>query len=161
MTAATQIPAAQWDSGLIISFWVFGIAGVICLVMVIGGAVAAKVSDGGNTGFAAIGGGLVGLVVCALALTASWFPFKAQYNRYVPVAGTVQQISSRILGDGNNSVTQRFVITFRDGRQRACDDTRCSLVRAGDFVVELCERDFQLNTPAEGWNCNFISYRRP
>lgn len=158
---AAGLPAARWDTGLVISWWLFGIIGAICVIVMIGGAVAYRASGATSSSPAgAFTTGLIGVVICALAIAASWFPFGAQYNRYVPVAGTVQAISSRILGDGSNSVTQRFVITYTDGRQRACDDTRCSLIRAGDFVTEICERDFQLNNPAEGWNCNFISDRR-
>ena len=91
----------------------------------------------------------VGLIVVLVV----WFPFSSSYNRYTPISGTVQSVSSRFLSDGSNSVNQRFAVQI-NGHTYGCDDTRCSLIRQGSEVTLLCEKEFQFNgTP--GYACNW------
>jgi hypothetical protein len=87
-----------------------------------------------------------------------FFPYKAEYHQWRQTTGQVATVSSRFIGDGK-STTQRFVVAFTDGRQRACDDTRCSLIRRGDTLTLWCKRAWQwAATP--GYDCNYGSDSR-
>lgn len=95
------------------------------------------------------------LLVFAIGLTAvlEW-PYETQYHRWTHQSGTVTAISSRLLGQ-DRSTTQRFVVKFGDGRERSCDDTRCSLLKPGDSLDLSCKRAYQWSgTP--GWDCNYV-----
>lgn len=152
---------AYWDQGLILALWIFGLIAVLSVILGVSGLVSAIRHNGEGWGAPAMIASLGLIAVSALAMVLAWFPFGAQYNRYVPVSGRVTNISSRFISDGSNSVNQRFVVTFANGLQRSCDDSRCALVKPGGTLTVTCERDFQFNAPAEGWNCNFVSYKPP
>ncbi len=97
-------------------------------------------------------GGIALLSLIGLAL--GFYPYGSDYHKWKPVNGTVAKVESRLVNDGESS-TERYVIEFTDGRERACDDTRCTLVNVGDTVHLSCKRHYQwASTP--GWDCNFV-----
>ena len=93
-----------------------------------------------------------GLVIGA---AIGMWPYDAEYHEWRTTSGKVKETNSRLVGAGEG-MEQRFVVTFADGRQRACDDTRCSTVKAGDTLTLKCKRAYQWGaTP--GYDCNWIS----
>ena len=103
--------------------------------------------------------GLAWTCVAAATLTvliaaASFYPWKAEYHQWQGIQGEIQSISSRFLG-GDNSTTQRFVVRFKDGTVRSCDDTRCALYAAGDTLQLSCKREWQFSG-TDGWSCNYV-----
>lgn len=95
---------------------------------------------------------LIALILAACPVVG-YYPYDAQYHRWETVQGQVEKVSSRFLGDGK-STTQRFVVRFADGRERSCDDTRCSLVKVGDSLALSCKKHWQYAGQA-GWDCNY------
>src|SRR5437879_2637431 len=66
----------------------------------------------------------VALVIVGIAAIAFW-PWKWQYHSWKLTTGTVQTVSKRLVSTGDKTMEERYVVQFSDGRQRACDDTRC------------------------------------
>jgi hypothetical protein len=115
--------------------------------------------------FDATGLRILGTLACITALlivigTAfGMWPYKAEYHTWRTTSGTVQAIDSRLVSNGDQGMSQRFVVTFTDGRQRACDDTRCPSVKVGDRLTLKCKRAYQWGaTP--GWDCNWVGVGR-
>lgn len=100
------------------------------------------------------------LAACLLAGTAiGMWPYKAEYHAWQTTSGTVKTIDARMVAAGDAGMEQRFVVTYTDGRQRACDDTRCATVKPGDTLTLKCKRAYQWGaTP--GWDCNWVGNRR-
>lgn len=102
----------------------------------------------------AIVAGLVSLGFVIGSLIGYW-PYKMEYHAWYPTAGNVAAVSQRLVSDGDNGMTQRYVVQFTDGRQRACDDTRCSLLKPGAYLELKCIREYQWGgTP--GYSCNYV-----
>lgn len=101
------------------------------------------------------------LLVVTVGITAStMYPYEAQYHQWKPVNGTVGDVQARLLADGNGGATQRFVVRLDGGEQEyACDDTRCALLKVGDFLELSCVREWQY-AGTDGWACNYFSSRR-
>lgn len=101
-------------------------------------------------------------VFCAVLTAAgtAWgmWPYDGEYHQWRETSGTVQQIDSRFVG-ADKSTTERFVVTFDDGRQRSCDDTRCAQVEEGDELTLACKRAWQWSG-THGYDCNYVSHRR-
>jgi hypothetical protein len=88
------------------------------------------------------------------------WPYSSEYHVWRTTTGTVKTMDSRMVSAGDNGMEQRFVVTFADGRQRACDDTRCTTVKPGDVLTLKCKRHYQWGgTP--GWDCNWVGNERP
>lgn len=102
----------------------------------------------------AVMGWIVFVTVLGIALW-QFFPYTPDYHRYKPVSGTVAEISSRILGNGD-SVDQKFVVVFQGNPQEyGCLDTRCALVKIGDRLSLKCLKKWEYaGTP--GYDCNFV-----
>lgn len=99
----------------------------------------------------------IAVIVLIVAAFAYW-PFKWQYHSWQKTTGTVQAISKRLVSSGDKSMEERFVVQFADGRQRACDDSRCSLLRSGMTLTLRCKRAYQWGaTP--GYDCNYVGAR--
>ena len=99
--------------------------------------------------------GLYAAVVLLVGGTAlGMWPYSAEYHQWRDTSGEVQGIDSRLL----NGATERFVVTFTDGRQRSCDDTRCAQVREGDELTLACKRAWQWSG-THGYDCNYTSHR--
>lgn len=97
-----------------------------------------------------------GVVVPLVWLGAMW-PLAGDYHRWRPVEGTVVQVDKRLVSNGDNGMSERFVFRFADGRLRGVDDTRASTVRRGDKVTLKCKKDFEWGVPraANGWACRW------
>ncbi len=104
--------------------------------------------------------GAIAFMIAISSMTAAFmYPFDSDYHWWKPTSGTVMAVESRLLGGGeNNAVTQRFVVTFTDGRLRACDDTRCATVKPGNVLRLTCKRSFQW-TGTDGYDCNFVGVK--
>lgn len=99
----------------------------------------------------------VALTLAIITIVVSavlFYPWKAEYHQYVVKEGTVENISSRLLGS-SDSFQQKFVAEYTDGRKFGCEDTRCSLVRPGDHLVLACKRAWQF-AGVDGYDCKFI-----
>lgn len=98
---------------------------------------------------------------CLIIGTAiGMWPYKAEYHAWNSASGTVKAMDARLVSTGEAGMEQRFVVTFTDGRQRACDDTRCATVKPGDVLALKCKRHYQWGaTP--GWDCNWLDNRKP
>lgn len=99
--------------------------------------------------------------VLAIGTAIGMWPYKAEYHAWRTTSGTVKAMDSRLVASGDKgAMTQRFVVTYTDGRQRACDDTRCATVKPGDVLTLNCKRAYQWGaTP--GWDCNWLDNRKP
>jgi hypothetical protein len=104
-----------------------------------------------------LGGGIVAGLACLSVVIGSligFWPYKMEYHAWYPVAGNITSVSQRLVSQGK-SMEQRYVVQFTDGRQRACDDTRCSLLKPGMYLELKCIREYQWGgTP--GYSCNFV-----
>lgn len=109
----------------------------------------------------ALGLGLAALG-CALLLVGgtAWgmWPYSGEYHQWRTTTGTVEQIDSRIISSGDSGPTERYVVTFDDGRQRSCDDTRCAQVGEGDELTLACKRAWQWSG-THGYDCNYFAHK--
>lgn len=105
---------------------------------------------------------VVALVVVVVVGTgvAEW-PWSAEYHRWHTTTGTVTSVSSRLLASDtkDGGTTQRFVVELAGVGERSCDDTRCSLVKAGDVLTLSCKRAWQY-AGQHGYDCAYVSVRR-
>lgn len=148
----------MWSLGVLIGGSILALIALVGLAGVILGVwVKATDRDGDGGGWPIIGLG-VGVILFAVVWAAApfigFYPYKAEYHHWETQQGTVEKVSARFLGDGK-STTQRFVVLFTDGRERACDDTRCSLVQPGDHLTLSCKRHWQY-AGEDGWDCNYV-----
>lgn len=135
------------------------VACVLVTALIVAAVITVRVAYRDDDGeFYFIGGLLATVALLVIGGTAfGMWPYKAEYHQWRTTSGTVAAIDSRVLADGEG-MTQRFVVTFTDGRQRACDDTRCATVHTGDFLTLRCKRAYQWGaTP--GWDCNWDNNR--
>lgn len=109
--------------------------------------------DRGPSIFAAALSAVAAFLILIGTAFGMW-PFKAEYHQWRETTGKVRAVSSRIIPAGERSMQQRFVVEYTDGRQRACDDTRCTLVRPGDELTLMCKRAYQWGA-SPGWDCNW------
>lgn len=153
---------AQWDTGYLIGM-------VITIIVTAGGLIAAIAAfitaliTKGERGVGVLVSGAIVFVIAGIVGTVIAWPFDGQYHRYVPMGGTVTQVSSRLIASDTSGggSTQKFVLTFSDGTALGCNDTRCSQVGKGDVVKLLCERSYQFNAPSPGYDCNWGQDRKP
>ena len=99
----------------------------------------------------------VAAIIAAATLGfAAWgfFPYNPEYHRYIPVTGTVQDVSNRIIGDGS-SIEQKFVVLI-NGQEYGCTDTRCALIKKGDTIEMNCLAVWVFQGQ-KAYDCNFIS----
>ena len=109
--------------------------------------------------------GLAGLAFASalfIAAGTAWgmWPYEGEYHQWRETGGVVEQIDSRLLADGNGGMSERFVVTFADGMQRSCDDTRCAQVEEGDRLTIACKRLWQWSG-THGYDCNYIAHAPP
>lgn len=139
--------------GVLIGLPVAGLLVLVCLV-VIALAVRVRFVDGdwGDAGLLAAAAALAMVAIVAITGFAMW-PWTAEYHEWQPVAGTVTDTSSRLLGD-DKSTSQYYAMEI-NGQTYRCDDTRCATVKTGDHLDLTCKREWQFaGTP--GWDCNFV-----
>ena len=159
---------AQWDTGWMIWMIILVSLAAICWLTAIGTGLWWLLRARKDTSYDSISG-----VVCLIAIgsavvigilgTVIGFPFSGQYHRFVPKSGTVAKIGFRFLASDQQGggTTQKYVITFADGRSYGCLDTRCANVAVGDHLTLMCERSFQFNVAYPGWDCNWGVDRKP
>jgi len=153
----------KWSLGVIIGLPVTILICVLILVFIGYGVYlirrdGAHEYGGWSIGLMATVGGTVCLIIAVVIAAVAFFPYKAEYHQWRPVNGTIAHISSRILGT-SDSINQRFVVEFTDGRLRSCDDTRCALLHEGDWLALSCKRYWQYSGDS-GYDCNYVEARR-
>lgn len=142
----------SWSLGVLIGLPLI-IVFLIVLLLVIGFAFT-MTDDGIGTKPLTL---VIASVLTLITLVGSawgYYPYSTSYHKWITIHGTVKQISSRFLGN-DKSTTQRFVVQFVNGDIRSCDDTRCALVKAGDYLALSCKRHWQF-AGTDGWDCNYI-----
>lgn len=97
------------------------------------------------------------LVVTGVYIFSMW-PFEAEYHHWTPTSGTIETVNKRIMTQ-DGAMQERYVVRFTNGNERACDDTRCSLLQAGDQLSLKCKREFQW-VGTDGWSCNYVDSKR-
>lgn len=105
--------------------------------------------------------GVVALVVSwAVWLWAMW-PLAYDYHHWIPVQGNIEKISKRLVSDGDKGMSQRYVVVIHE-QPYGVDDTRASLLKAGDNVSLACKREFEWGVPREanGWACRWRGVSR-
>ncbi len=90
-----------------------------------------------------------------LIVLAAWgfYPFKAEYHKWIPRVGTVTDVDRRIVG--GDSINEKIVVTYKNGAQYGCNDTRCASVDVGDDLALTCKRTWQY-AGVDGYDCNFL-----
>jgi hypothetical protein len=112
--------------------------------------------DGPMVKWLARGSWAAAILVLIFAL-GSYYPYKAEYHKWVPKSGTVTNVDRRIIG--GESINEKIVVTYEDGQQYGCNDTRCASVRVGDSLTLTCQRTWQY-AGIDGYDCNFVQLRR-
>lgn len=146
--------------GIIIGLPVVGLAFIVCAIGFFVFRWWAKNGDSYDHGIAvASKWGTIPVAVSVLVIAAfAYWPFKWEYHSWQKTTGTIQTISKRLVSTGDKSMEERFVVQFTDGRQRSCDDSRCSLLRPGMTLTLRCKRAYQWgSTP--GYDCNYVEAR--
>jgi hypothetical protein len=102
-----------------------------------------------------------GIAILAILVTAgiwigtTWPSFDLQYHSWRPVSGTVAEIGTRLLGSDKSTDQVYAVRLVEDATVYRCDDTRCSLVHAGDRIQLRCIREWQYASTS-GWRCRYV-----
>jgi hypothetical protein len=89
----------------------------------------------------------------------SAFSTSHEYHAWNVKQGKVTQVSKRIVSNGDNGISERYVVRFGDEQLYGIDDTRASLIKPGDSVRLKCKRDWQWGIPreAQGWACRWAA----
>lgn len=136
-----------WDFGFTVGMWIAGIIALLCILAIVAEIIWGL--DGMGAGV-----GIIGLLLTLAVTGITAWPWEAQYHQWRPVDGTVDQISSRMIADGE-AMSQRFVVVI-DNQQYAIDDTRASLLKVGDQVSLMCIKEWVwASTPGDA--CNWVS----
>jgi hypothetical protein len=97
-------------------------------------------------------------VVTQIIVAISMWPYKYEYHHYVTKSGSVEQISKRIISNGDNGISERYVIKmYGDPFPYGIDDTRASLLKVGEHVAIKCKKEHQFFQPynQDGWACRW------
>lgn len=88
-------------------------------------------------------------------LWASW-PLAYDYHHWVDKSGRVERVSQRLVSNGSNGMSQKFVVVI-DGKPYGIDDTRAALIHKGDMVRLRCKKAYQygVSRSAHGWDCRW------
>lgn len=140
--------------------WVAVGLGVLALILLVIGVLLIVVGIKGYDFFDAGFPGVVATVVAAglfIGIGFGMYPYDREYHSWREVTGTVEKVDSRWVGAAK-STTERVVVQFEGGEQRACDDTRCKLLEPGQTLTLTCKREWQF-AGTDGWACNFVGVR--
>lgn len=100
-------------------------------------------------------GALWALSFC-VGLATLWPVTDADYHKYKPVSGVVDQMSTRLVASGDKSMEQKIVVTFKDREgEYGCKDTRCSLAKQGDHLDLSCIKVWEW-AATDGSDCKFV-----
>jgi hypothetical protein len=103
--------------------------------------------------------GVVVLVCVVIGAAWGFYPYSAEYHKWVPKTGVVKATDKRIVSGGEGKINEKIVATYENGAQYGCNDTRCASVRKGDTLTLTCKRTWQY-TGVDGYDCNFIELRK-
>lgn len=146
--------------GIIIGLPIVGILLILCVVGFFGFRWWAKNGDSYDHGLAVAAkwSTIPAAVFILIGAAFVYWPLNWEYHSWQTTSGTIQTVSNRLVSTGDKSMEQRFVVQFTDGRQRACDDSRCSLLKPGMTLTLRCKRAYQWgSTP--GYDCNYVGAR--
>lgn len=98
--------------------------------------------------------GVGGVLVCfVIGNLVFFYPYSAEYHRYQPITGEIDLVAKRIVG--GDSISEKFVVRYKNGEERGCLDTRCALLKPGDTLTLKCKRVWQY-TGTDGWDCTYV-----
>jgi hypothetical protein len=109
--------------------------------------------DNGLAAFLFAAAAMFILVCCTLG----YYPYQGDYHTWSTKDGTVLQITSRFVGSGDGT-QQKYAVQLDDGNVYGCLDTRCSLVKAGDYLKLSCKKAYEFRSTS-GWDCRFRDWR--
>jgi hypothetical protein len=122
--------------------------------MVVGYLFAWSVYDKGRlVAFTSIAGGLILLLVAV-----GMWPWKHDYHYWIDKRGTIEQVSKRLVSDGDNGMQEKIVVRLDTG-VFGVTETRATLLKRGDKIHLRCKRAYEWGTPyqAHGWDCKYVS----
>lgn len=90
--------------------------------------------------------------VAVVGTLLAFYPYEARFHQWRPVSGTVQQVTSRLIGK-DKSTNQVFLVQIA-GHDYRVDDTRGAGLKAGDQVSLMC-RDTWEYAAASGTVCRW------
>lgn len=100
-------------------------------------------------------GTTVAFILFVPGMVWGFWPLDSAYHQYRDVHGTVDQISSRFIGDGK-STSQKFVVTLEGSSQPfGVNDTRAALLKHGDPVSLRCIRVWEYGSDNAGYDCKW------
>lgn len=155
-----HITSGQWTTGVLVGFPI-AVLVILCLIIVMalftraGRREARGYADNRSLYFgSAIACGVAILAILVGVGIGSW-PWKAEYHQYRPVHGQVATISNRFVGS-DKSTSQKFVVTFvGNPQQYGINDTRASLLKAGDELTIRCIRVYEYGSNNAGYDCKW------
>jgi hypothetical protein len=102
-------------------------------------------------------------VIAVLIVVATWwgmYPWRYEYHHWVPKAGEVSTVDSRLTGTGNGAMEDKFVVKFSgDSQQYGVLDTRAAGIKPGDHLTITCVRRWQWSG-THGYDCNFVALEK-
>jgi hypothetical protein len=151
---------ARWTLGVLVGIPLLVAAliiGVIWTIFAYGTEDRRQFDTSATAGFRFFGKFCGPILVLGVLIGASvgYFPYEAQYHQYQETTGIVASIDVRLVSSGD-SMQEKFVVVYDDGRERGCLDTRCAAVQPGDILTMECKRIYQWSG-TDGWDCNFVS----
>lgn len=140
--------AASITAGALIGYVVL----IVCLLACVVWTVLAALSR--EAGYA------LGGVAAAVAVLGLWwwgmaFTTSSDYHSWTVKEGKVERVAKRLIAT-DNGMAERYVVTM-NGEPYGIDDTRATLLKAGDRVSLRCKKDYQWGVPraAHGWACRW------
>lgn len=101
-----------------------------------------------------IGLAVTSALVLGSTVMAMW-PLSDDFHHYYRVTGNVTEVNSRLVGDGDSGVSQRFVVRLDpSGELFGIADTRAATLKVGSAVDLRCKREFEFNS-VPGWACKW------
>lgn len=131
---------------------IFAVALTVGLALII-----TSPSRGGYMNEKRFGGVLISILATFFAGVAAlaMYPLSADFHTYYRVTGNVTEVDSRLIGNGDSGVSQRFVVRLApSGELFGIDDTRAATLKAGSAVDLRCKREFEFNS-VPGWGCKW------
>lgn len=153
MNVLLAVADAPLTGGSIVWTIVAGILALCGIVCIIGGVIEQHLG-------ALLSGIAWTLCVIGLYVWTMW-PLSYDYHHWIPTEGTVVRVDKRIVSTGDNSISEKYVMTFEDGRVRALNDTIGGTLREGSTAVMRCKKAYDFGVPREshGWDCKWAGER--
>lgn len=149
------------------TIWTIIIVGIILLVLAVATLFFTAVTIKGDSedrreGPKWILGCLVAIVAVIGATIYGMWPLSHEYHYWIPKAGTVNSLDSRLVPSGSDgtSIETKFVVSFVEDptrQQYGVLDTRAAGLKVGDRLTITCKREWQFSG-TDGYDCNFVDY---